>query len=194
MMEGAVKVQSAYKKRVALGLSPGDRPSEDGLLAVERMMASWATFRYRVVHYDKAFLARAFESLTHDVFTFKPQVPTLAACTLFSLDKERVQDDIVRVALNILPRNDNETVVVFSYTRRDAPLARSALSRALNSDGEYQKYEISKMLLNYCENFVISPAYFENWTERKRAVVRDYYTRTVFTKDLEFEDSDLTLF
>jgi hypothetical protein len=50
------------------------------------------------------------------------------------------------------------------------------------------------MHLNYCENFVISPVYFENWTERKRAVVRDYYARTVFTKELDFEDRDLTLF
>lgn len=193
-MEAAVKIQSGYEKRVDLGLSPGDRPSPDGTFAVERMIVSHETFRYRVNNYDRAFLDGSFDSLTHDVFVFENQRPVLAACTLFSLDEQRVGDDIARVAINILPRNENETVVLFSYAKKDAPVARSVLSRVLDAGGEHQKYEISRILLNYCENFVIAPSNFETWTDKKREAIRDYFARTIFRREPEFEDSELMLF
>ena len=192
-MEGAVKVQSGYLKRVELGICPGDQPSEVGLFAVERMMVSYETFMYKA-KYDKVLLTGSFDSIQHDAVLLEDQLPTIAASALFSIDKLRVDDDIVRVALNILPVHKNATVVLFSYLSKDAPLARSELDRILNTAGHYQKYELSRTLLSYCENFVIAPAYFSTWTTRKKKVVREYYARTILSNDLSYEDEDLFLF
>ncbi len=193
-MEAAVKVQSGYKRRVALGLSPGDQPSPDGLFAVDRMILAWKTFRYRVDHFDTAFLDGSCDSIIHDVIIFNNQTPTVAASTLFSVGKLRNEDDLVGVVLNIVPRNESETVVIMSYAAKDATTARSEFSRVHNGQVDYQKYEISRTLLNYCENFVISPSYFKGWSDHKREVVREYFTRTIFENDTQFEDKDLMLF
>jgi hypothetical protein len=193
-MQGAVKVQSVYLKRVELGLSPTDQASVDAMMALQRMIISWKTFRYRI-NFDQSYFERSFDLLTHDVFVLEHQKPTLAVCNLFSLNKIQTDDgDVIRVILNIIPRSNHETVVVFSYTNRDAKTARDSLGRVLNSDGEYQRYEISRLILKHCENFVISPVYFQSWTNRKRDIIRDCFAQTILEKDLEFEDADLMLF
>lgn len=192
-MEAAVKIQSGYLKRVDLGLSPGDQPSKVGMHAVARMVISYETFLYKA-KYDEVLLRKAFDSIFHDVILLEEQPPTIAASALFSIDELRVEDDVVRVALNILPQKDNRTMVVFSYLPRDACLARSSLERILKSVGHYQKYELSRTLLNICENFLIAPAYFSTWTERKKSVIRDYYVTTIRESDLSFNDEDLYLF
>lgn len=192
-MEGAVKVQTGYLKRVELGLSPSNQPSKMGMFAVQRMIVSYETFQYKA-EYDKALLTRSFDLIQHDILTLENQPPTVAASALFSLDNLRVQDDVVRVVLNILPQKNDTTVVIFSYLRRDAASARSALSRIFNATGHFQKYGLSRTLLNYCDNFVIAPAYFSKWSDRKRAVIGEYFAKTVFENDLSYEDEDLFLF
>lgn len=192
-MEGAAKVQAGYQRRVELGLLPEDQPSEPGMFAVERMVISYETFLYKS-KYDEALLQKSFDSISHDVFVFENQSPTIAASALFSIDNLHVEDDVVRVALNILPQTENVTTVVFSYLQRDARSARLALNRVLSAAGHHQKYELSRTLINYCENFVVAPSYFATWSDRKKAVIRDYYTKTILKNDLSYEDKDLFLF
>jgi hypothetical protein len=100
----------------------------------------------------------------------------------------------VRVHLNVLPLSRCLTVAIFSYVPSDAGTARAFLSRVLSSVGAHQRYELSRLVLDSCENFVLNPDYVDSWTEDKRRAVGDYFTKTLVVSDLEHESPDLYLF
>lgn len=56
-MEGVLKIQSVYLKRVELDLDPKNQPSQAGMEAVAHMMKSWRTFRYKY-EYDQSTYQR----------------------------------------------------------------------------------------------------------------------------------------
>jgi hypothetical protein len=111
-----------------------------------------------------------------------------------SLDGMSRNNDWVRVTLNVLPLGNTESAAVFSYLPRDADLVRSGLDRILSSEGVYQKYLLSKLILNNCENFVVSPAYFDQWSAAKLRAITDYFTETLTAGKLDLEDQNLYLF
>jgi hypothetical protein len=100
----------------------------------------------------------------------------------------------VRAALNVLPCSGDESIVVFSYLPDDAPLVRSGLSLILRSEGHYQKYLLSKLILNNCGNFVVAPAYYDRWSSDKKKAITDYFVETILEGKLEAENSNLYLF
>jgi hypothetical protein len=193
VMEGAIKIQSGYVKRIELGIDRGEEPSPAGKLAVEHMLKAYQEYRYKC-RFDEAYVSRQHDSVAHDVIKIRHEEPTVAVCSLFSIDGVSRGGDWVRVALNVLPINVYESIAVFSYLPEDSALARSTLSPILNSNSHYQKYLLSKLILNNCENFVISPAYYEKWNTKKKDVVIDYFKRTLLTGNLEVEDECLYLF
>ncbi len=192
-MEAAAKIQSMYLKRVELGLSAKDQPSPEGMLAVERMMVSYLTFLYKS-KYDEAFVSKSYDLLCHDTIIMNGQRPTIASSTLFSMDNIKTNDDIARAVVNILPIRTDVTVAIFSYIREESQLCKGYLDKALKSYSSHQKYEISKILLNHCENIVIAPSYFYEWSERKKDIIRGYFFRTIMHNDLTYDDPDLYLF
>jgi hypothetical protein len=191
-MEGAAKVQGSYLERVERGLDPKDSPSPAGLFAVDRMMVSWETFNYKSL-LDAAHAERDFGLITHDVIVLDVERATVAACALFSVDHIHVRDDVLRIHLNVLPVGP-KTVVLFSYLRSDASQARAFLDRILGSHGPHQRYELSRLILDSCENFVLSPDYFDTWTDAKKSAVLAYFVRTLLKSDLAYESPDLYLF
>jgi len=157
------------------------------------MILAYETYMYKTA-FDESYLCSDFARVLHDVIDIPTPQPTVAACALFSVHGIERNGDWVRACLNILPLSTTKSVAVFSYLAEDAPLARQVLGRILLSQGEHQKYELSRRLLNSCENFVLAPAYFDTWTPRKKDVVREYFVRTILQEDLAYEDPDLFLF
>lgn len=193
VLEGAAKIQSTYIKRVELGLDSGDEPGPAGMLAVEHMMKAYETFLYKQ-RLDQAFVSKEYNGVLHDMIKIDHEEATVAVCSLFSVDGISRSDDCVRAALNVLPLNAKASIVVFSYLPEDAALAKSSLNGILTSDGFYQKYLLSKLILNNCENFVVSPAYYDRWSSEKRKSVTDYFTQTLIKGNLEIENEHLYLF
>ena len=192
--EAGSKVQSAYLERVKRGLDPKDSPSPAGMVALDFMIRAYETYMYKTA-FDAAYLSSDFAGIAHDVIDIRTSRPTVAACALFSqYGVDRHDGEAVRVCLNILPLTATRSVAVFAYLPADAPLAREMLKPILLSAGEQQKYELSRRLLNSCGNFVLAPAYFDSWSDRKRAVVREYFVRTILEEDMTYHDPDLLLF
>jgi hypothetical protein len=192
-MEGAIKLQGGYLERVRRGLDPSDSPSPAGMAAVQRMVVSWETYRYKSL-LDLAYAKRDFSILSHDLIELDVARPTVAACALFSVDDVHVRDDILRIHLNVLPMESSKTVAMFSYLQSDASHARAFLDRILRSDGPYQKYEISRLILNSCENFVLCPDYVDTWPAEKKNAVTTYFIHTLMKNDLAYESPSLYLF
>lgn len=186
-------LQMGYQKRVELGLDAGNVPSDAGLLATRQLIMAHQTFVYKLA-FDEAYLARDFVAIQHDTFEIGTPRPLLAACCLFSIDDAVTADDVVRVCLNVLPLSARRTVIILSYTRGDAAAARGSLDRILSATGPHRLYELSKRLLNSCENFVVAPAHLDTWPEAKRDTIRAYFLRTLLKDALDYEHEALYLF
>lgn len=192
-IEAAVRAQQRYMSRVEQGLDPRHSQSPLGLAATAHIANSYEMFTYKS-RLDVAYAANAFSAVAHHVIRFVVENPTVAVCSVFSVDHIRVGDDVLRVHLNVLPLTKTETVVVFSTLRSDATHATAFLDRILNSHGVHQRYEISRLVLNSSENFAICPRYYDSWTQEKREAVRTYFTRTIMVSDLGYESPHLYLF
>ncbi len=186
-------LQMGYQKRVELGFDPADGPSDAGLLATRQLILAHETFNYKL-SFDEAFLRRDYSALEHDVIEIELPRPAIGASCLFSLDDAPRDDDVARACLSIMPLTSTRTIAVLSYTKADAAIARTALDRILNASGHHQLYELSKRLLNSCENFVIAPVHFDTWPASKRTAIRNYYVQTLLKDYLGHDDPDLYLF
>src|SRR5262249_9462943 len=91
----------------------------------------------------------------------------LAASSFFTLKDVSVADNLVGAAINVLPVSNDRTVAIFSYPSKDRGTVRAVLDRILSAQGQYQKYELSKLILSRISNVLISPRHFKNWGESK---------------------------
>jgi len=194
IMDGAVKIQSEYSSRVDRGLDPSDGPSTAGIMATSHLINSHSTWAYRAENFDSALLSESYDKIKHNIIIFDDQPPTIAVSALFSLDEIKSANDVVRVVLNVFPVSKDRTIAIFSYTKEDRTKALPALRSILLASGHKQKHELSKLILNHIENFVLSPAYFKNWTQEKTERINDYFVKTLFENAEISDDSDFMLF
>jgi len=195
VMEGAAKIQSAYSSRVERGIDPADDMSPAGIVATEHLLIAFLTYQYRAEYYDRPLLAANYDAIEHDVIVLDNQPPRIAVSSLFSLDEIHHADgEIVRVVLNVLPVDQSKTLAIFSYPKKDRQKAAPALDRVLSTQGQYQKYELSKLILERIENFLISPIHFESWGPTKTALIREMFVETALNRSSVKEHQDLMLF
>jgi hypothetical protein len=187
------QTQAAYQKRVEFGLDPSDEPSPAGLHAVSAMCNAWQVYRWRV-DLDLAYHEARLPLLCHESLVLDVRAPTVAAAGLFSVGTRRNPNDLRCVTLNILPLSRTRTWVLFSFKPGDRREARKALRRVLDAPAHNLKYQVSRLLLQRCQNFVLSPAFAEMWSpERKRSVV-SFFERTLWETECAFDSPDLQLF
>jgi hypothetical protein len=177
-MEAAIKVQSTYQQRIEAGIDKGDQPEAAGMMALERMLHAHSTYVYKT-KLDEALTKRRYEAFSHEIVHLTNQVPTVAASVFFDLDTRPNEEEPPRVALNIFPASNDETLAIFSFTEQDAVAIREYVRDILESDGIYQKYLLSRMLLMHAENFVIAPSIFDTWSAEKRDAILDFFLQTV---------------
>jgi hypothetical protein len=193
-MEAMIKIQSMYQKRVEVGLDPKGVPSDAGLFAVDRMSLAYETHVYKL-EFDDAYLAKQFDRVIHDVVELEHDRPTIGVCSLFRIDGVQSREgEPIWTSLNIVPLTTKASLAVFTYLKEGAPFARAGLNAIINSSGPYQRYLLSKLILNSCENFVVAPDHFDTWSEQKRAAILGYFTDTLWSNDLAVEDEQLYLF
>lgn len=186
-------LQMGYQRRVELGLDSPDVSSDAGLLATRQLILAHEMFKHKLT-FDDAYLQKDYGAIEHDVIEMQLSRPAIGASSLFTIDDAPRGDEVARACINIMPLSTSRTVAVLSYTTADAPIARAALDRILSTAGHHRLYELSKRLLNSCENFVISPDHYDTWSERKRTVIKDYFVQTLIKDHLGHDDPDLYLF
>jgi hypothetical protein len=194
IITAAVQAERLYKARVERGADSPDSSSPAGKKAVEQMLLSWATWRYRHRYYDEPLLRRSFDGVEHDVIDLSDQAPCLAASSFITLKDVPVTEDLVGVAINILPVSETRTIAAFSYAKKDQGIVRAALDRILGSTGDVQKYELSKLVLSRISNVLISPRHFDQWVAERAKKIADAFLRTVESQQDVGEDADFMLF
>jgi hypothetical protein len=158
------------------------------------MLLSWATWRYRYRYYDEPLLRQSFDGVEHDVIDLKDQAPCLAASSFITLKDVPVDQDLIGVAINILPVSETSTVSVFSYAKKDQGVVHAVLDRVLGSTGDVQKYELSKLVLSRISNILISPRHFDQWSAEKMKKITDAFVGTVHSQQDVGDDVNFMLF
>ena len=194
IMTGVVQLQSLYTARVERGADSPDSSSPAGQKALEQMLLSWATWRYRHSYYDEPLLRRSFDGVEHDVLDLNDQAPCLAASSFITVKDVPINEELVGIAINILPVSETRTVAAFSYAKKDQGSVRAALDRILGSTGDMQRYELSKLVLSRISNVLISPRHFDQWSDERKKKIADAFVRTVESQQDVGEDADFMLF
>ena len=191
--ESAAKLQAVYQEKCRLGLIDPSVPTKSGMFAVERMNCAYETWLYKEL-YDEALLARRYDDLVYDCIDLGGTPPCITVSSLFSIDEVQVGDDVARVALTVLLGEDGHAYALLAYLRRDSTYAREWLEPLLRGTLKSQRYLLSRLILERCDNIVFSPALFATWSFQKRAVIRDFWVSTVLKNNNEFDDDHLDLF
>lgn len=184
---GAYRMQLSYQERVKRGLSPSNTPDIHGQRATSFLANAYETYLYKR-KFDELFLAKKPTGLIHHTITFKHTYPTIAVNSLLSLDEIETPHYVSRIALNIFPNKD-VTHIVFSFLPEDAPYANFYLRDILFTSGRHQLNLISKIVLESCENFVVSPNYFEMISPESKEAMICYFAETI-SQNKPFEQID----
>jgi hypothetical protein len=193
LSQSAVQSQALYQRAADRGATPRDPSSPIGMFAVDRMVASHSLFVYKD-DLDAGLRTSSFSGLVHEIRRI-PGPPRIAVSSLFSCKpRTKTKSEPIRIALNVLPVSADMSISVFSFIPSDAQQARAHLAPILQSKGQSRLYQLSKQILNSCENFVIHPSHFAKYTERQRQVIVAYFSHTLNIDALELDDQDLNLF
>jgi len=191
VLQNAWRFQSVYQKRVQVGLSSGTEPCKFGLFATGHLCNAFECYEYKRV-FDLAYLANDWSAVQHHVIVLKAQQATIAVSSMFSLDDVDAPDT-PRVTLSVFPIG-TDVAVVFSAIRADASFVTAYLGRILASERFLQKYLLSKLILQSCDNFVIAPDYYASLPQERRDAICRFYVDTIVEDAEDHEDERLYLF
>jgi hypothetical protein len=97
------------------------------------------------------------------------------------------------IVLNVFPQKQ-DTIILLSYLREHQKALKPHANKIITATGEDQLYLLSKTILRYCENFVISPEHFKGFSQQKIDAIKNFYLATVRQIDLDHDDQNLMLF
>jgi hypothetical protein len=181
--------QGLYSEKVELGLTRGDIPTNDGLLATWFVSNSYEFYLYKRL-FDELLLSRMFDQVQHRLIVLKNVEPTIAVSSVVGYSSAAInKEDNERIILNVFPEG-RDMCILFSCHSKDASYVDFHISDILTSEGDLQKYRISKYVLACCENLVIHPTYFEKWPDEKKDIVKWFYAKTI-TQDLDDYENEL---
>jgi hypothetical protein len=157
------------------------------------MKKAHEVFRYRSKHFDRPAEEGKAPDLRHLIIEMDNQRPVLAASSLFSTGFTD-EGDIIGPTLNIVPLNATKTVAIISYPSEQQAAVKAALAKVFDADEKTLKYELAKLVIQRVENFTLSPAHYNNWSEEKRArVLREFEASLGEPKEIP-DHADLNIF
>jgi hypothetical protein len=146
-----------------------DSSSPAGQKAVEQMLLSWATWRYRHRYYDEPLL-RQF----------------LRRCRARRYRRRRDQYPAGKRYV------DGRRIFLSEARSGNRPRRFGSHPRLDRID--VQKYELSKLVLSRISNILISPRHFDQWGAEKAKKITDAFVGTVQSQQDVGEDVDFMLF
>lgn len=139
----------------------------------------------------------AYDRLRHNVFILPSRTASIAVSSVFPLQVERRKLDIPPLMIfNIFPNPDGSHTALFSYLAEHTNWANAILARLHSASGNYLLYEISKLVLEKCGNFVLSPAFFATFSNKRRATMLQFFSGNIsgLRRRLDLESEELMLF
>lgn len=191
-IEAAMRARTLYHRRIEQGRSPRDQPDNAGMHATATICNAYDCYLYKR-KFDHAFLEGDYDVIMHEKLCFDSASPSVAVSSVFSLDDMPWPDDVARVVLNVFPMH-GETHTIFSFLKSDADVAAQYLWRVSSAAGLHQKYLVSKLILQHCDNVVMAPAYYSALSDIRRRRILEFFESTILRNRHNFDDENLYLF
>lgn len=191
-ISAAVMNQSMYQSKVELGESDGNTFSVDGLIPVLFFEKAYMFNEYKKL-FDKDYLEHCYDNVVSRYIIFDT-APTFATSAIFTPVEMATNDiETERLCVNVFPYK-GKMYVLFSCRKEDEVYLNNYIDEIFLSNEAYQKYLISKLVLRNCENTVLSPKYFNQWSDEKKQSILKYFQDTTHSDLVGYEDKNLYLF
>ncbi|QIZ73360.1 hypothetical protein [Oxynema aestuarii] len=192
-IKAAIDLQTTYQKSVKLGKC--DPNNRDISLFVTCRIVNAIDFCLYKKMYDNIYNSNSFTEVQHDYICIEKSCP-LAVSSLFNPINSSAQNKRPEpkfIVLNVFPHNKN-TIVLLSYLSHHQKELSSYANEIINANGDDRLYLLSKTILRYCENFVISPEQFESFSPPKVDAIKKFYGETAKRSDYDDDNENLMLF
>jgi hypothetical protein len=150
-------------------------------------------FRYRSKYFDTPSLQGKKVNLVHFVRELSEQSPVIAVSSLFSTGFTEI-GDIIGPTFNVIPVAGNKTLIILSYPKDQEKSVATSLDKILKAGDDKLKYEISKLIIQRVENFVLSPAHYASWSSAKTKLILSEFERSLGEAKEIKDAEDLFLF
>jgi hypothetical protein len=192
----AIDLQTTYQKSAEAGMwDPKNMDEAFWEAATRPIKNACILYKYKQ-EYDNIYNSNLFPEVKHDYICIEKGCP-LAVSSLFNPINGSAQNknpEAKFIVLNVFPHNNN-TIVLFSYMSNHQKELRSYANEIINATNkDYQLYLLSKIILRYCENFVISPEHFESFSSQKVDAIKKFYLETTKQSDYDEDNENLMLF
>ena len=195
-LKAAEDIQSIYLN----GLNEGrfSQESEDPatMKATIALFEAYMFYLYKY-EFDKIFLEQTYTQIRHKTNFVENIEPSIAVSSVYSyIDNIRFYNDRIDpkcLILNIFPQ-DKGLYIIFSFKEEHKSHLLPYITRILEAERHYKLYLISKLVLMYCENFVMSPVFYKTLSKDKIESIVNFFMKNMSTKKVDEDNSNFYLF
>ncbi len=195
-MKSAADIQKQYSRGVELGRFDPNVYDAPMMISIVTMVEAYSFYRYKF-SFDSIYGNSAYSEIAHNVEFFNNLTPSIAVSATYShIDNIKTLDDRQDpkcISLNVFP-DDNGVYIIFSYRKEHKNIVLPHITRVLQAERHYKLYLISKLILMYCENFVISPGFYKNLSDNRKKAIGVYFSNNIMGDKKDSENVDLYLF
>jgi hypothetical protein len=195
-MKGAVDIQKQYARGVELGRFNPEVSDQPMMLATIAIAEAYSFYLYKF-KFDQIYTNRDYGKIKHRVDFIENIEASIAVSSAYShIDNMKtLQDrrDPKCISLNVFPCN-NGIYIIFSYRKDHDNNIAPHIDRIFQAERFYKLYLVSKLVLMYCENFVMSPKFFRNIPESSKKIIIDYFMDNIMGDKKDSESTSLYLF
>jgi hypothetical protein len=165
-IKAAIDLQTFYQNSVELGKCDPNKLNKQ-MWEAKEIINAIDFYVYKYV-YDNIYNSNSFTKIEHEFIRIERNCP-LAVSSLFAPIKsiiwlKRLEPKFI--VLNVFPQK-KDTIILLSYLRDHQKALKHHANKIITATGEAQLYLLSKTILRYCENFVISPQHFNFFPQKK---------------------------
>jgi hypothetical protein len=192
----ATMVQNLYTKGIELGHFDEKEAGYPMMSATVGLIEMWGFYNYSCF-WANAYLTQNLDRIHHRIIIIPNTKAKFAVSSVYSLvDNIKIHENrqIPKcLAFNVFPYEDG-MVAIWSYPDLQYDHFASHLHELAQTEGEYRKYILSKLIFKYCENFVLAPSFYESLSEQQIESIKNYYFDNVPIGKVDYEDKNLFLF
>lgn len=192
-LQGAFRVQSLFEK----GLNLGEFAS-DGHQMIEATQQLHQPFQFykTVCQFHDAYVSRNWSAIKTNSISIETQKPSIAASGVFMpLEVEPFFDpeNPSLMIFNLIPQKQ-KLIAIGSWLKTSHPTIDLAFAPILTSTNKQKLYILSKFILKYIENFVISPSLYDSYSKNQLHEIQRYYAANSNGIRNEWDNDKLNLF
>lgn len=143
--------------------------------------------------FDDIYTKQQYSELKHEILFIDNLLPSIATSSVYQHTKQDYRDFPECISLNIFP-NKNGIFIIFSYLDGHSKTIQPYLQTLLATNKHHQLYQVSKLVLQNCENFVLSPTFFNALSESQREKIKDFFVSNMTIDKTNQDDPELYLF